>query len=123
MINIFIVKPYTSECPKDCSGNCSGCKRLKSITRDVNNNIYVECKAEDTAAKKVTSEQKKELLNKRIDTLENKKAKDIAKFLANYSFADRLNVYSNNGVMLVEMSRVLDALDRINQDEINYCES
>lgn len=74
-------------------------------------------------AKEVGDTTKAELEDKiikgRIEGIKDERAKKVAKFLLDYSFHDKKEVYTN-GTLLVPMYRVIDALDMINMDEIGY---
>lgn len=60
-------------------------------------------------------------ISSRLQYIDNPKAKRVADFLLGYSFHDKELVYSN-GIVLVPLYRVLDALAMIDKDKIEYCE-
>ncbi len=65
------------------------------------------------------AELEDKILKERVELIKDERAKKVAKFLLDYSFHDKKEVYTN-GTLLVPMFRVLDALDMINMDNIGY---
>ena len=61
-------------------------------------------------------------VSSRLQYIDNPKAKRVADFILGYSFRDKELVYSN-GIILVPLYRVLDALAMIDKDGIRYCET
>ena len=60
-------------------------------------------------------------VSSRMKYIDNPKARNVAKFIMNYSFRDTEQVYTNNTI-IVPLYRVLDALIMIDQDKIEYRE-
>lgn len=60
-------------------------------------------------------------ISSRMKYIQDERAQKVAQFILEYAFADDKQVYTN-GTILVPVFRVLDALNMINQDNIEYSE-